>query len=364
LKHPYINDKTIKEVSEILRSGDLSLFRGTPDGQGGGYWVQKLEEIIKDTFGVKYAVAMNSATACLHTSLLALGIGKDDKVVVSPYSFVSSASCVLMVGATPVFCDIEDETFCIDVDKLEPSDYKAIIPVDLCGHPADYDKIRKLNIPIIEDSAQAIGGKYKDKYCGTLGDCGIFSFNQSKQVSCGEGGALLTDNEDIYRKARAIRNHGEVSNPDLKMVGYNYRLNEIEACIVYNQILDLDFNIERRRELCHYMTRQLRDIEIIEPPIEKEYHSYYTYFMKYKGKDRDDFQKEMLNKGIYFGSGYVTPLYRYPIFQSEIRLPVVERMWSSEAMVTDLFRYPMTIKDCEQVVEKVKDALSVRMPSM
>jgi len=358
MKHPYIDVKTIKEVVRILDSGDLSLFRGSALGHDGGYWVQKLEEVIRDTFNVKYAVSMNSATACLHSALLALGIGKNDKVVVSPYSFVSSASCVLMVGATPHFCDIESETFCIDVDTLEPGDYKAIIPVDLCGHSADYDKIKKLNIPIIEDSAQAIGGKYKDKYCGTLGDCGIFSFNQSKQVSCGEGGCLLTDNVDIYHKARALRNHGEVSHPDLNMVGYNYRLNEIEACIAYHQILDIGFNIETRRLLCHYMTRKLNEIEGIIPPIEREYHSYYTYAMKWqRPESRDDFQREMINSGIYLGMGYVKPLYRLPIFNSDIYLPVVERMYET-IMVTDIFRYPMKYEDCDEVIEGVKKCLN------
>jgi len=361
LKHPYINEKTIGEVSEILRSGDLSLYRGSPAGHDGGYWVQKLEELIRETFNVKYAVVMNSATACLHSALLALGIGEEDEVIVSPYSFVSSASCTLMVGATPVFCDIEDETFCVDVDKLEitnSSNFRAIIPVDLCGHPADYDKIKKLNIPIIQDSAQAIGGKYKGQFCGLQGDCGIYSFNQSKQVSSGEGGALVTNNNEIYLKARAIRNHAEVSMPELNLVGYNYRLNEVEACIVYNQLLDLENNIGTRRELCQYMSSKLSDIEGIIPPIDKEYHSYYTYAVKWEREgSRDKFQKKMIDKGLYFGMGYVKPLYRLSIFNSDIRLPVVERMYET-IMVTDQFRYPMTKKDCDRYLEGINECLT------
>ena len=359
MRHPYISEKAIKEVGEILRSGNLSLFRGCPEGLGGGYWVQRLEELICEKFGARFTVAMNSATACLEVALRALEIDEKASVVVSPYSFVSSASCVLMVGAKPVFCDIEDSTFCIDIDTLPDGDYKAIIPVDLCGHPADYDKIRSLGIPIIEDAAQAIGGKYKGVYCGLLGDCGIFSFNQSKQVSTGEGGALLTNNKDIYRKARALRNHAEVSDPDLKMVGYNYRMNEIEACLAYNQLFYIEHNISLRQELCEYMTEHLRNIEGLIPPIAKEgcEHSYYTYAVKWQRKgDKETFQKKMIERGLYFGLGYVKPLYYLPVFHQTLKLPVVERMYN-ELMVTDQFRYPMTLKDCNRYIGGIKECL-------
>src|SRR3990172_9132024 len=150
-------------VEEIIQSGELSMFRGTPDGQLGGKYVQLLEQAFKDYFNVEYAIALNSATSALHASLIACGIGKGDEVIVSPFTFASSASCVLMVGAKPVFVDIDPETYCIDpklVDKAITKKTKAIIPVHLFGHPANTDyKECNSNIAIIEDAAQAIGAE-------------------------------------------------------------------------------------------------------------------------------------------------------------------------------------------------------------
>lgn len=351
----------VSGIQSIIESGKLSSFRGCPEGQDGGYWVQALEAAFKEYFNVKYAVSMNSATSCLHSALIACGIGEGDEVIVSPYTFSSSASCTLMVKAKPIFCDIEDETFCIDVDKIEANP-KAIIPVDLCGHPADYDKIRAKfpKAKIIEDAAQAIGAKYKGKWCGTLGDCGIFSFNQSKQINVGEGGILLTNDDWINRVCRAMRNHGEVSDPELKMVGYNYRMCEIQAYHALEQFKKLDENIERRIELTSYMTKFLSQIEGFIPPVVKPdcKHSFYTYAVKYLNGNRDELQDALIKRGIYFGKGYVKPLYLLPIYGRPKGLcPVTERMYESSLMVTDIFKSPMTKSDCDIIKAGILDTL-------
>lgn len=346
------------DVKQIIESGKLSGFRGCPEGQAGGYWVQKLEESSREYFKIKYAVAMNSATACLHSAVVAgISITDNKTFWVTPYSFSSSVSCVLMGNGFPLFRDIDKDTF----NLIPPLSESNTIPVHLMGHPADLDSIE--GPFIIEDAAQAIGAKYKDRLVGTIEDCGVFSFNQSKQLSCGEGGMLITNNEYIYRVARAMRNHGEVSDPDLKIVGYNYRLGEIEASIVLEQFKHLDENLAYRNELAQYMTSRVKEIDGLVPPVVKDYctrHAWYTYAVRYLRKDmhRNDFQKEMLSRGVYFGSGYVNPLYHLPIYNIKDTIcPVAERMWSTELMVFDWLKYPTTKKDIDKAIDTAKEIL-------
>jgi len=295
---------------------------------------------------------------------VACDVEQGDEVVVTPYSFSASASCALMVDAKPVFCDIQDDIFCLDpyhIEKHLTSRTKAIIPVHLMGHPADMGWIMEIaklfNLRVIEDSAQAIGAMYHDRYAGTIGDCGIFSFNQSKPISTGEGGVLITNDDYIARVARAVRNHGEVSDPELGVVGYNYRLCEVEAVLALAQFKRLDEMNDRRIELTDYMTDQLKDTELIPPVTLPDCkHVFYTYAMKSKG-NRDQFQARMKDEGIYFGSGYVKPLYLLPVFGGkEGQCPVCERMYN-EIIVTDIFKYPMTIKDVDKIIEVVKRCL-------
>jgi len=364
----------MKEIDDILESGMLSGFRGTPDGHLGGKYVQALESQFRDYFGVKYAIALNSATAALHASLLGIEIGVGDEVIVSPFTFSSSASCVLMVGATPVFADIQDDIFCIDpkcIETLITPRTKAIIPVHLCGHPADMVAIMRLaveyGLDVIEDAAQSIGAIYRGKYAGTIGDCGVFSFNQSKHINTGEGGMLITNDDIIARIVRAVRNHGEISDPELKVVGYNYRLCEIEAALASEQFKQLDEMTAHRIKLTNLMSEGLRGIKGFTPPVTSPdcKHVFYTYAVKFDealvGMTRDDFQDKMIEKGIYFGKGYVKPLYLLPIYQQfgykEGICPVTERMWR-EIVVTDIVKHPKTEEDICGIIDIVRDIVN------
>ncbi len=364
----------MKAIDNILGSGILSGFRGTPEGHLGGRYVQTLETQFRAYFGVKYAVALNSATAALHASLVACNIGVGDEVIVSPYSFSSSASCVLMVGAKPVFADIQDDIFCIDPKCIEPLitlKTKAIIPVHLCGHPADMNEIMRIarehNLRVIEDAAQSIGATYRGKYAGTIGDCGVFSFNQSKHINTGEGGMLITNDDEIARTVRAVRNHGEISDPELEIVGYNYRLCEIEASLALEQFKQLDTLTAHRIKLTSLMSEGLREIKGFTPPVTYPdcKHVFYTYAVKFDealvGMKRDDFQDKMIESGIYFGKGYVKPLYLLPIYKQfgygEGLCPVTERMWREELMVFDWLKYPRTEGDVAHTIKIVKQVL-------
>ena len=303
----------MKEINQILESKMLSGFRATPKGHSGGQYVQKLEAEFRAYFGVKYAIALNSATAGLHAALIACGIGEGDEVIVSPYSFSSSASCVLMVGATPVFADIDPLTYCIDpskVDALITRKTKAIIPVHLFGHPTDMDGImgiaKAYQLRIIEDAAQAITATYNGRYVGTIGDCGIFSFNQNKHISTGEGGMLITDSDQIAERVRAVRNHGEVAAPELKVLGYNYRMCEIEAALALEQFRVIDKTISARIQKAEKLDTGICQRGLFPPFVaEGCKHIYYLYAVKDEiGCGIDGFIK-----------GYVEPLYMLPIYQ-------------------------------------------------
>lgn len=366
-KHPIIEGDALQAIERILDKGILSGFRATPDGHDGGEIVRQLEAEFRDYFGCKYALTLNSATAGLHAALIALGIGSGDEVIVSPYSFSSSASCVLMVGAKPIFADIQDDIFCIDpvdIEKKITPRTRAIIPVHLCGHPADMDGImaiaKEYNLKVIEDAAQSIGAIYKWKFVGTIGDCGVFSFNQSKQISSGEGGMLITDDDEIARIVMAVRNHGEISDPELKVVGYNYRMCEIEAAIILIQFRELEINIAHRIKLASYLSERLP--KGLTPPVTYPScrHTFYTYAVKALAEiPRDTFQERMIKEGIYFGKGYVKPLYLLPVYGYEKGLcPVTERMYKTELMVTDIIKPPATLDDMDEIINTIKGIIN------
>jgi len=355
---PTIDRSVLKDIEKILDSGILSGYRGTKEGNDGGEYVQYLERTFKGYFRVKYAIALNSATAGLYASLVALRIGKGDKVLVTPYSFVSSASCVLMAGAKPVFIDIEPDYFNMDTNILydiDMTNVKAIIPVHLHGHPANMHNLmtvaKKYGLKVIEDAAQAITAKIGNQYVGTIGDCGVFSFNQSKHISTGEGGMVLTNSDEIAERIKAVRNHGEISNPSLGIVGYNFRMCEIEAALALSQFRKIDEQVDRRIELANYLTGKLQGVGgIIPPKVHKDCkHVYYTYSIKCD--DRERVLSKLNENEIYFGR-YVTPIYDLPAFE-KADCPVVEDI-SRSVLVTDTIRPPATFDDMDRIAEAIR----------
>src|SRR5690242_1792996 len=209
---------------EVLNSGNISTFIASP-GENflGGKKIKEFEEKFSTKIGTKYAIAFNSATSALHAAIVAVGVNPGEEVIVPPYTFTSTATSSLMHNAIPVFSDVKKDIYCLDSSKLQnvlsPLS-KAIIPVHLFGHACDMDEImqfaKKNNLRVIEDCAQSPGGKYKNRNLGTIGDCGIFSFQESKNIMTGEGGMLLTNDENIANIARMVRNHGEMIIPTLQ----------------------------------------------------------------------------------------------------------------------------------------------------
>ena len=243
-------DDERKEVNEVLKTGIL--MRYGFDAQRKGKWKSKeLEEAICKTFGSKYAQLTSSGTAALTTALASLGIGAGDEVIMPTFTFVASFEAVLSVGATPVLVDV-DETLTMNpgaVRKAITSKTKCVMPVHMCGSMADIDALvsicKENNLLLLEDACQSIGATYKGKYVGTIGDAGTFSFDFVKIITCGEGGAVITNNGEVYRKCDGYSDHGHDHKgvdrgADLHpFIGYNFRISELHAAVGLAQIKKL-----------------------------------------------------------------------------------------------------------------------------
>lgn len=253
-----------KEVNDVLETGIL--MRYGFDGARNGIWKAKeLEQELCTTFGVAHAQVLSSGTAALTTAMAALGIGAGDEVIMPTFTFVASFEAVLSVGAIPVLTDIDD-TLTLDpaaVERAVTPRTKAIMPVHMCGSMAQLDELKaicdKHNLILLEDACQAIGAKYKGRYVGTIGDAGTFSMDFVKIITCGEGGAVITNREDVYKKCDEYTDHGhdhlgKDRGADLHpYLGYNFRISELNAAVGVAQV----------RRLNEFLTLQLRNHNII-----------------------------------------------------------------------------------------------------
>lgn len=371
LPYQSIGDKERKYVEEVLDSNCLSGYIGAwGEAFNGGPTVRKFEQAWQKAFGVKHAIAVNSATSGLFAAMGAIGISPGDEVIVPPYTMSATAMAPLVYGGIPVFCDIEEETFSLDVKKVEAeinSKTKAIFAVNLFGHPAHLQELRALadkhGIYLIEDNAQAPFATENGVYAGTIGHIGVFSLNYHKHIHTGEGGVCVTNDDQLALKLQLIRNHGENAvipsnlNDLTNMVGFNYRLTELSAAIGLAQLEDVQQHLEGRISLANSLTRVGSGLEGLTPPAVRDYcsHVYYVWAMRYNEKDtgvsRDLFCKALNAEGFPIYQGYVKPLYLLPLFQKRQAIgrgnfpfslssreyksgmcPVVERMQNQELL--------------------------------
>jgi len=327
-------------LMDVMDSGYMSMFEGsfTPDLPfrfDGGPWVRKLEKVISDKLTINYVVSVNSATSGLYSAIGALGIGYGDEVIVSPYTMSACATAPMIYGAIPVFADVEIETGSLSVESIAQcitSRTKAIILVHQFGIPADLDGIMALadqyDIKVIEDCAQAWGAEYKGCSVGTIGDIGVFSFNVNKTLQSGEGGVCVTNNEDLSYRLQLIRNHAEAVvgpadyNNITNMVGFNYRMTELQAAVAYTQFLKLPELNSKRLELVDHLIKGLEPYEFLSFP-KREVECLSTYYVvpilyhqeKFYNIPRETFIEAINAEGICFYQGYVEPLYLQPIYQ-------------------------------------------------
>lgn len=288
-----IGDEEVEAAKRVVESGVLSKFLGCwdPDFHGGSE-VQAFERECEQYFGVKHAITVNSWTSGLIAAVGAIGIEPGDEVIVSPWTMCASATAILHWNAIPVFADIEEETFCLDPASVERNitpHTKAIMTVDIFGHPSNTDALMaiaaKHGLKVITDTAQAPAARDKGRYAGTLTHVGGYSLNYHKHIHTGEGGIVVTDDDDIATRVRLIRNHaeavvGEMGFTDLRnMVGYNFRLGEIEAAIGRAQLSKLAGVIAGRQHAADRLTRGLAGLPGLRTPIVRSEctHVYYVY---------------------------------------------------------------------------------------
>ena len=333
-----IGKEEAQAVQEVMETGVLSKYLGCwhKDFYGGPK-VQEVERMCEEYFGVKYAITVNSWTSGLTAAVGALDIEPGDEIITSPWTMTASATAILHWNAIPVFADIDPKTFCLDPNSVEENitPYtKAIMSVDIFGQSADVNALnsiaKKHGLKVISDTAQAPGALYKGKYAGTLTDIGGYSLNYHKHIHTGEGGILVTNDDDLSERMRLIRNHaeaviGDMGRSDLNnMVGHNYRLGEIESAIGIEQLKKLKGFVSRRQEIAEKLTEGLFMLSNLTTPLvsKGQTHVYYVYPLIYSadssGVDREKIYEALVGEGVPGLAKNYQNIHLLPIYQKKI----------------------------------------------
>ena len=362
INKPLIGDKEKEEVMKVLDSGRL-----TDSSFDGSVMVREFEKSLAKFVGVKHAIAVNSGTSALMASLIALDIGYGDEVLIPSFTFVATANAVLARGAKPVFVDINLNDYTMDIYDLERKmnkRSKAIIPVHLYGHPADMNPIIKLarenDLFVIEDAAQSLGSSYKGNQTGSIGDLGCFSFYSTKVVTCGEGGAIATNDDDLCVRLKKIRNNGIASNHNPEVLGLNLRMPEIEAALINVQMRRINSFLERRRKNAKMLSEYLNDLKGVILPRERNdcIYNWYLYTISLE-KNRDMVLKILNDKGIGATVYYRTPLHKTHLYKKigygNENLP--KSIWASEHVISLPVHPELTEQDIFIIASSVKDVI-------
>ena len=317
ISRPVIGNEEIEAVAAVLRSGQVAQ----------GDEVRVFEEAFAAAVGARYAIAVNSGTAALHLALLAHGVGMDDEVVTTPFSFAATANSVLFAGARPVFADIEEDTFNIApqdlAGRITPRT-RAILPVHLYGQPCEMKEITELaekhGIAVIQDACQAHGAGYEGQPLGSLSTA-CFSFYATKNMSTGEGGMMTTNDPDVAQRARAIRNHGQNGRYLHEVLGFNYRMTDIAAAMGRCQLAHLDERNTRRMENADTLSAGLSGIAGLMPPVVRPnvkhvFHQYTARVTDGFPLSRDELREQLRDAGIATEVYYPLPLHRQPLYRS------------------------------------------------
>ena len=389
----------VDAVTAVVRSGCLSGFYGSPGPEFlGGPEVRKLEAAWAERYGVRHAVTVNSATSGLMAAMGAIGISPGDEVILPPWTMSATAVAPLIYGGIPVFADIEDQTFCIDPDAVAAEigpKTRAILAVDLFGHPAELAKLRRLadkrGLFLVEDSAQAPYADENGRLAGTVGHIGVYSLNFHKHIHAGEGGVCVTDDDRLADRLRMIRNHGEnaaaeMANGDLtNLIGFNWRMTELSAAVAGAQLKDIDRHVESRERLARALSEGVGNLEGLTVPSVRTgcRHNYYVWMLRYDetamGVGRDLFSRALAAEGFPHAAGYLPPLYRLPLFRERKAIgrdgypfnlsdrvykddlcPVTERLHAKEALLFEPCSVAADDALTEQLIEAVRKVHRLR----
>ena len=362
---PFINlKKEYSSISEELNQKILNILQS-------GYYilgdeVKKFEEDFSDMIRIKYAVSVNSGSDALFLAINSLGVGNDDEVITVSHTFISTADAIVRTGVKPIFVDINPETYCIDVSKIEDKiidKTKAILVVHIYGHPIDMDPISKLankyNLFLIEDACQAHGAEYKDLKVGSIGDVGCFSFYPTKNLGAyGDGGMIVTNDSELSEKSIQLRSYGQIRKYHHDFIGFNSRLDEIQASILRVKLKNLENWNNRRRKIAELYNKLLQQSDVILID-EKKYckHVYHQYVIR--SKNREYLKEELLNKGIQTQIHYPIPVHFQKFYLNssmKFVLPVTEEICNE---ILSLPMYP-GLKDDEiiYIAETIENASS------
>ena len=363
----WIDEDDINEVVTVLRSDWITT----------GPKIDEFEKALCGYIGCDYAVAVNSGTSALDIAVQSLDLPRGSEVITTPFTFVATSNAILYNDLKPVFVDIERETRNINPGKIREKitkRTKAIINVDYAGHPCDIEELKAIaeehGLYIIEDACHAIGSEYEGKKVGNFADLTIFSFHPVKHITTGEGGAVVTNNEEFYEKLKMLRNHGIDKSAmdrfgpeagwayDMKFLGRNYRITDFQAALGISQLKKLDKFIRRRKEIVEMYNEAFGDVHEIETPVVKPYvkPAWHIYTVLLNDINRDEFFRVMREKGIGVNVHYI-PIYRFSYYQKYFDVylkyfPVTEDVF--ERIIT-LPLYPkMDDNDVKMVVDGVE----------
>lgn len=329
ISKPLMEEEEKNIVCKVLSEGMLA----------SGEYVTEFESRFSNYLGCRYSVCTSNGTTALHAALLSAGIGQGDLVITTPFSFIATANAILYVGARPIFADIDEKSFNIDPDKVEEiicnsrEKIKALIIVHLFGNPCQMDRIvyicKKYDILLIEDCAQAHGAEYNGKKVGTFGKVSIFSFYPTKNITCGEGGIIVTNDEEIYLRAKRIINHGQEKPYNHTTIGYNYRMTNIAAAIGMEQLKKLNrFNAKRIENAKYYDNEVLKSKYILPATFENCKHVYNQYTLKCK-YNREKLINKLREENIGYGIYYPLTIPSQPLYKNlgvRADCPLAERL--------------------------------------
>ena len=360
----YWDEDDVEAVTESIRAG-MNWATGSNVG--------KFEELVASYVGTEYAVTFNSGTSAMHAALLSHGIKEGDEVIVPSFTFIATANVPLFVGAKPVFADIEEDTFGLDPEDVKEKvteKTKAIIPIHYGGCPCKIRELKEIaedyDLTLIEDAAESLGARVKDEKVGTFGDSAMLSFCQNKIITTGDGGAIVTNSEEIYEKLKLIRSHGRLETQDYFTsteymdyitLGYNFRMSNIIAALGIAQLKKIDKVIAMRRKNAEYLSARLKQetTEMVTPnPLKDYYHVYQMYTIS-ANNYRDELAKYLADSGI-MTKVYFSPIHLTHFYKNELgyacELPVTEKI--SEQVLT-LPMYPtLTKKETDFIIDKIK----------
>ncbi|KAE9635578.1 UDP-4-amino-4,6-dideoxy-N-acetyl-beta-L-altrosamine transaminase [Defluviitalea raffinosedens] len=367
----WIDEDDIQAVVNVLKSNYLTT----------GPAIKEFEDQLKSVTGAEYVVAISNGTAALHAACFAAGIGEGDEVITTPMTFAATSNAVLYCGGTPVFADIDPETYNIDPKDIRrkiTNKTKAIIPVHYTGQPCDMDEIMKIakehNLIVIEDAAHALGAEYKGRKIGSIGDMTTFSFHPVKPITTGEGGAITTNNKEFYDKLMLFRSHGITRDQEMLLndnaawyyeqhfLGYNYRMTDIQAALGCSQLNKLEFFLQKRREYAKMYSEAFKDLEgvIIPKQLDDTLSGWHLYVLQLDTDkirpDRRVIFDELSIHNIGVNVHYI-PVYYHPYYQKlgykKGLCPNAEKLY--ERIITLPLFPKMSEEDIMYVIKIVKE---------